>query len=71
MQCLTAVSNSRNMTSRRNIINSATDLGSVEFERLSICFCISLSSAPKGDRNFNISLQNFTIYIHVVNKEAE
>lgn len=46
MQCLTAVSNSRNMTSLRRCRSSAIVAGSVGLGRLSICFCISLSSEP-------------------------
>ena len=68
MECLTAVSNSRNMTSRRKVMNSATVRGLVGWVKLSICFCISLSSAPEilpetletiMVNGFNLSSLNF------------
>ena len=48
IQQRTAVSNSRNMTSRRRLSSSSTSCGSVGSDRFWICFWMSRSSEPKS-----------------------
>lgn len=66
MQCRTAVSNSRNMTSRRMARKSAMVRGSVGWGRFSICFCISRNSAPERYFSFLNSTKFHIIHTNKV-----
>lgn len=61
IQCLMAVSNSRNMTSLLKDKNSPTVTGSVGPDRKLICSFNSLKSAPDNKNNYlNIIQDNYT-----------